>query len=105
MIRHVYDADNECALLKFNGPYLLPSFGPSFIGAEPPRTAYDADNERAILKFNGPYRLPSRDHLVITERGSQVIYSTKIIKAGNVKVYGILPRNDYGMEGNDAQKD
>jgi hypothetical protein len=68
--------------------------------------AYDANNERALLKFNGPYRLPSRDHLVITEKGSQVFYSTKVIKLGNVKVYEILPHNnDHEMKEKGTQKE
>jgi len=66
------------------------------------RRAYDADNERALLKFNGPYRLPSRDHLVTEVRGSQVVYTTKVIKVGNVKVYGIPPKDKVAKK-EDAQ--
>ena len=63
------------------------------------RRAYDANNERALLKFNGPYRLPSRDHLVIIERGSQVIYKTKVIKVG----IGVTPsRKTSKVEGEGA---
>ena len=63
------------------------------------RRAYDANNERALLKFNEPYRLPSRDHLDIIERGSQVIYKTKVIKVG----IGVTPsRKTSKVEGEGA---
>jgi hypothetical protein len=94
MIRRTYGTNNEQALLKFGDPRPYLTSGSPFTGMKCPRSAYDANNERALLKFNGPYRLPSREHLAIAVRGSQVVYTTKVIKAGNVKVYGIPPEDD-----------
>jgi hypothetical protein len=37
MIRGIYDANNEHALLKFNGPYRLLTSGPSFNGEISPQ--------------------------------------------------------------------
>ena len=37
MIRRAYDANNERALLKFNGPYRLHTSGPSFTGVKRPQ--------------------------------------------------------------------
>lgn len=102
MIQRAYDADNEHAILKFNGPHpYLPS-GQSFIDAEPPRTAYDADNERAILKFNGPYLLPPFGPSFNGVVDSQGVQITRAVKHGNVKIYGI-PQEADNVKKEDAR--
>ena len=88
MIRDVYNTNNEQALLKFNDPHRYLTSGSPFIGVERPRIAYDANNERAILKFNGPYRLPPFGPSFNGVISPQGVQTTKVIKRGNVKIYG-----------------
>jgi len=105
MIRRAYDEDNERAILRFNGPYLLPPFGPSFNGAERPRTAYDQNNERAILKFNGPYLLPPFGPSFNGVVDSQGVQITRAVKHGNVKIYGTPLRKAHRIEEDSDQKE
>jgi hypothetical protein len=65
------------------------------------RGIYDSDNEQALLKFNGPYRNSTPEPLFIVIR-PQVVQTTKVVKLGNVKIYG-TPHKANNVKEEEAQ--
>ena len=67
---------------------------------------YDSNNEHGLLRFNGPYRYltsaPSFNGVI----GPQGVQVTKVIKYGNVKIYGIPQKannvKDEGFQNDSA---
>jgi hypothetical protein len=102
MIRRTYGTNNEQALLKFGDPHRYLTSGSPFTGMKCPRSAYDASNEDALLKFNGPYLPQTSEPSFTVVKYPQVIQTTKVIKYGNVKIYGI-PQKVNNVKEEEAQ--
>jgi len=63
----------------------------------------DSNNEHGLLRYNGPYRYltsaPSFNR-VISQQGSQ---TAKVVKYGNVRIYGIPSHKAHRVEEGGAQ--
>jgi len=66
------------------------------------RDVYNTNNEKALLKFNGPYRYLTPAPSFNGPISPQGVQRTKVIKLGNVKIYGFPPKADKVKE-EDAQ--
>lgn len=62
----------------------------------------DSNNEHGLLRYNGPYRYRSSGPSFNGVISPQGVQTTKVIKLGNVKIYGTPQKADKVKE-EDAQ--
>jgi hypothetical protein len=54
---------------------------------------YDSNNEHGLLRYNGPHRYLTSGPSFNGEISPQGVQTTKVVKYGNVKIYGVPPHN------------
>jgi hypothetical protein len=62
------------------------------------RDVYNTNNEQALLKFNGPHRYLTSGPSFTGVKRPQIVQTTKVIKVGDVKIYGTPHRADSVKE-------